>query len=1078
MPDHSAPREDSLANPLPYSAGSGESVDAGSESVDAGSETGSDGSDGSDDEQAGAPETPPATASQETTRQGTDATGRESTAGARSRKGKRGRNRFYVYPTPMSVSVDGDIWSELRRFFVADLLGRQQRHRGRDVSLPASFFCWGEDVASRATQGGSSYREDPLAPLLARRDSIREVFERAGVQIRPEEWCDDGDPSHYRWTQWIFLQMHRRQVLQFSDPQAVRTLQDSSVSDLEDEDSFAPELSEEFRREEDPAGGERSWLLDFGPYCDRLMNDLGKSNWPVVEKKAQRHRIGRLRGCELTLQASHYLRMDYQELKVFTTRVETIYGATFVLIHPWHPILSTVLEPGYEDDVIYYRKRILRGQEPYVSGVRTGGYAINPLNFRRIPILVSRLAMEPELSGAVLGVPAHDPDLFELAHRVRLPVKEVIKGERSRHDVRGKLSEAFCGDGMLTNSGPFSGSATRVARDRIIAKLGKRGGGRRLTRFAIDRVSVSDKGVWGVPVPIVHCPRCGEVPVPESELPVLPPQLTREDLERMANADSTPDLGEFPKFLRAKCPECEGTAERDRHMIQPWLGESWMYLRTHRPELMDEVPGMRATTPQEDATGPEGTTSSDGEPGATAARLLLDNLDENTLFGSDPLTEDTPHLNETDEDDTNEGGVDEDPEADAVPAEENQDPGESDSVGSEASPTEAEEDLSDGEADDSIEANTESEPEAESSGDAAAADASKNGSSTFRPPEQDDDLIREEDLDDDDSEEEGQQQQRVSQRSAFQPFRRSSNRKGLSVDLAIGRHDRGVMDILHTRFLTKFLYDLREVSFYEPFFSFVRSGEVLFKRNSRGKSAEMSPAPDGLGSEALQMMDRYGADAMRLAFLYYRDLTSPLELQEHHLKCMKRFLMRIWRQIRRRLEVGKFVSRRVLVQKHKLIHGVTENLRKMRYHCAVSDFYHFVKFLESPQTAEEEVDRSALQTFLIVLSPFAPYLASELWSLSGGQGRVEEQEWPEASAELLQPHETDIPVFINKRLRCLVQVTSGHEKDQLQELVLQDEVVAQAIAGRPTDKIYTVPDRVVSILLKEDVPSQDESGDQ
>ena len=192
MPDQSALREDSLANTSSYSADSGESGDAGSET-------------GSDDGQAGAPETPPATASQEPTRQSTDATGGESTAGARSRKGKRGRNRFYVYPTPMSVLVDGDIWSELRRFFVADLLGRQQRHRGREVSLPASFFCWGEDVASRATQGGSSYREDPLAPLLARRDSIREVFERAGVQIRPEEWCDDGDPSHYRWTQWIFL---------------------------------------------------------------------------------------------------------------------------------------------------------------------------------------------------------------------------------------------------------------------------------------------------------------------------------------------------------------------------------------------------------------------------------------------------------------------------------------------------------------------------------------------------------------------------------------------------------------------------------------------------------------------------------------------------------------------------------------------------------------------------------------------------------------------------------------------------------------------------------------------------------
>jgi leucyl-tRNA synthetase len=1041
---------------------------------------------------------------------------------SRPNKGKRrGRSRFYAYPAPISAAVQGSAWPELRRFIAADLHGRMQRHDGMEVSLPVGFSSWGDEVLSRVVESSS---DDPRETCESRRDALRVLFSRAGIRLHPDEWIDDADPSYYRWTQWIFLQMVRRSLVMLADPHAVRTLDEvdpDSVEGIEDVSDDKPDLN----FEDDDLGSagatdELAWLANMGPYGDRLMNDLGKSNWPLVEKQAQRHRIGRLRGCELTLQVSHYLRMDYQELKVFTTRIETIYGATFILIHPWHPVLDQVLEPGYEDDIVHYRKRILRRQEPHVSGVRTGGYALNPVNFKRIPVLVSRLAMDPEQNGAVLGVPAHDPLLFDLAHRVKLPVREVVRGDGSQYDVRGRLKAAFCGDGTLTNSGPYSGTVTRVARDRIISNLGKRGGGRRLTCFAMAHLPVSQTSPWGVPVPMIHCSRCGAVPVPESDLPVVAPTVTREDLNRAAESEKLMGLEMFPKFLATTCPECEGPAERDSRVIQSWVGESWKYLRPHRPELGSDIPGMSGRVLPETATeSTEGESeSADDLPRPVVA---IEDLDVETLLGSDPLNEETPRIGLLDE------GL-EDPSGDDGNAPATIDDEASEELDAKTDTVADEGEVTDGPAEISASLAAESPPnlpatpplteakadtasvtedihgqeESEEVTTATATATEEDNDQEDNDEKYDEDNNNEDDNDEDDNDEDDNDEQatatedsedededdddetssakeaRPPQRSEFQPFRKPSSRRWLSVDLALGRHDRGVMDILHTRFLTKFLYDLREVSFYEPYHRYVRSGDVHFaSRPSSTSTADTEDAGEvrAIGAQAIELIDRHGADALRLALLNYTDISRPLEISFHRVRCMRRLLHRIWRQISHRLKVGKFVSRRVLVEKHQLIHEVTGQVRKLRYHRAIAAIYHFVKFLESEVITEEEVDRKSIQVFLVLLSPFAPYLASELWELSGGEGRLEEQPWPEASAELLQPSEREIPVLVDNRLRRRVTVPAGAEKEQLRELALQDERIAQVVAGRPIDRVIAVPDRIVNILLKTAGPSDESS---
>lgn len=1046
--------------------------------------------------------------------------------GKRSRGKRRGRTRFYAFPAPVSASVFGAAWPELRRYVAADLQARVQRHSGMEVSLPVGFSSWGADALE-----SPSLAEDSPEIRDERQSALHTLFARAGIQIQPGEWIDDGDPAYYRWTQWIFLQMVRGNLVTLADPHAVRTLDQidpDTVEGIEDVPDDKPDLQLE-NENLDTSGRpeELAWLADLTPYGDRLMNDLGKCNWPPVEKQAQRHRIGRLRGCELTLQVSHYLRMDYHELKVFTTRIETVYGATFVLIHPWHPILGQVLEPGYEDEVVYYRNRILRGQEPHVSGVRTGGYALNPVNFERIPILVSRLAMDPEQNGAVLGVPAHDPLLFDLAHRVKLPVREVVRGDGSSYDVRGQLKQAFCGEGTLTNSGPYSGSVARVARDRIIAHLGKRGGGRRLTCFSMAHLPVSQTSPWGVPVPMIHCPRCGVVPVPESDLPVMAPGISKQDLERVAESDQLLGLESFPGYRHTTCPKCEEPAERDHRVIQSWLGEAWKYLRPHRPELGGDIPGMTGGTTAASEAEADTDDSQDASAEAPPRVLSIDDLDDETLLGLDALSEETPHLEMSDDEDVDKEDIDsekidnqaiknqevnneefdgdqEDADLSAPPSEadasavsqpdETAEEHDSTANGSEVEADSAESEVAAAETSARLEAEDSadisasipsgpvleavSDREEGSAGDAQSsatgeevesaegvADESSPGYEERQPDSKDENTSSEDDSKDVAEDASEEKETRNRQRSAFQPFRKPSNRRWLSVDLALGRHDRGVMDILCTRFLTKFLYDLREVSFYEPYYRYVRSGDVYFTSHENARK-KIGGGANALGAQALELMERHGADAVRLALLNYTEISRPLEISEHRVRCMRRLVHRIYRQIRHRLRVGKFVSRRVLVEKHQLIHEVTTHVRKIRYHRAIASIYHFVKFLESRDITEEEVDRTSIQMFLVLLSPFAPYVASELWTLSGGEGRLEEQPWPEASAELLRPSEVEIPVLIDNRLRRRVTMPAGAEKEQLRQLALQDEHVAQVVAGRPIEKVIAVSDRVVNILLK------------
>ena len=379
----------------------------------------------------------------------------------KSRKGIKPRGGYkthYVYPTPLSPVLDDQIFTEIRRLVTSDIYARLQKLMGAEVFFPLGISYWGEGLLEKSLQS----ELHPSDYLKSHWEPFKNLLTHLGLSLDSVGEVNDQEPEYYRWTQWIFLQLMRRKILcnvnsDLSQDEPVEELQDSlSFSEFENTiiSLHSGQGKEDEKNEKETAQsasdrGMGQWLIQVSSYGDRLLSDLGKSNWPIEDRNSQRHLIGRLRGCNIVFQVSNQFRLDCKELEIFTTRVETLYGATFILVHPWHPVVNFVTQAGYEGEIYYYRKRVLQNIEPRLSGVRTGGYAINPINLEKIPILVSRLAMEPEKGPAIMGVPAHDPLLFEIARRVSLPIREVLRGNDSKYDAGGKLAEAFTSEGVL-----------------------------------------------------------------------------------------------------------------------------------------------------------------------------------------------------------------------------------------------------------------------------------------------------------------------------------------------------------------------------------------------------------------------------------------------------------------------------------------------------------------------------------------------------------------------------------------------------------------------------------------------------
>jgi leucyl-tRNA synthetase len=472
--------------------------------------------------------------------------------------GEGGRRKFYcleMFPYPSGRIHMGHV----RNYAIGDVIARYKRMKGYEVLHPMGWDAFGlpaENAAikegvhpARWTAENISYMKGQLMALGLSYDWSREV--------------NTSEPQYYRWNQWLFLKMLRRGLAYRKNafvnwcPSCATVLANEQVIDGACWRCDSPVLQKELKQ----------WFLKITHYQEELLRGCDElKGWPEHVLAMQRNWIGRSEG----LQASFRLKGTDEEIIIFTTRADTLYGATFVCLAPGHPLAERLLK----DKEALERIKEKYGKMEEKHGLFTGQYAINPVNGEALPVWVANFVLMEYGTGAIMCVPAHDQRDYEFARQYGLPIRPVVMPLESPLPQ----GQAFEEDGVLVDSGPFTGLRSAEARERITQYLMQRGLGRPAVQYRLRDWGISRQRYWGTPIPVLYCQRCGVVPVPEEELPVLLPQ------EVSFKATGGSPLAEVREFVHTTCPRCQGPARRETDTMDTFVDSSWYFIRFCSPK--------------------------------------------------------------------------------------------------------------------------------------------------------------------------------------------------------------------------------------------------------------------------------------------------------------------------------------------------------------------------------------------------------------------------------------------------------------------------------------------------------------
>jgi len=469
---------------------------------------------------------------------------------------------MFPYPSAEGLHV-GNVYA----FTGADIHGRYKAMRGFDVFEPMGFDAFGIHSENFAIKRGVH----PKALIAQNVQHFRDQLRRLGGRFAWSHAVETTDPEYYRWTQWIFLQFFKAGLAQRR--KAPVNWCPSCKTVLANEQVIGGRCercdSEVGQRELE------QWFFDITRYADRLLDNLDHLDWSEVIKTAQRNWIGRSDGAELRFPLADD---PARTIDVFTTRPDTVYGATFLVLAPEHPLVANLVGPEARGAVeAYVRQAAERTAEERIggqdkTGVFTGGYAVNPFSGERIPVFVADYVLYGYGTGAIMAVPGHDARDFAFAERYGLPIVRVVAGPDGE---AGPLAAAYEEPGVAMSSGPLSGLATPDAKEAAIRIAEERGIGHRQRTYHLRNWLISRQRYWGPPIPVVYCERCGVVGVPESDLPVLLPDV--QDFVPKGTGESP--LAAIASFVETTCPQCHGPARRETDVSDNFLDSAWYFLR-------------------------------------------------------------------------------------------------------------------------------------------------------------------------------------------------------------------------------------------------------------------------------------------------------------------------------------------------------------------------------------------------------------------------------------------------------------------------------------------------------------------
>ena len=767
-----------------------------------------------------------------------------------------------MFPYPSGNGLHVGHW---RGYVISDVWSRYKMLNGYYVIHPMGWDAFGLPAENYAIKMG-------VHPAKSTAENVANIKNQINDIAAIYDWdmeVNTTDPAFYKWTQWIFVKMFKEGL----------------AYEKEFPINWCPSCKTGLANEEvvngccERCGAEvtkknlRQWMLKITKYAERLLADLDRLDWPEKVKKMQSDWIGKSYGAEIDFAVDGH----EERITVYTTRPDTLYGATFMVLAPEHALAASLATPDKKEAVEKYiydasmKSNVDRLQDKEKTGVFTGSYAINPLNQAKIPIWLSDYVLADYGTGAIMCVPAHDDRDFAFAKKFDIPIIQVIAKDGQEIE---EMTEAYTeANGIMINSGEWNGMESASLKKEAPHMMEKRGLGKATVNYKLRDWVFSRQRYWGEPIPIVHCPKCGNVPVPEEELPL---QLPDVDSYEPTGTGESP-LAAIDEWVNCKCPACGANAKRETNTMPQWAGSSWYFLR------------------------------------------YVDNHNDQELVSKEKAD------------------------------------------------------------------------------------------------------------------------------------------KYLPVDMYIGGGGHAVLHLLYSRFYTKFLYDIGAIDFEEPFHKLFNQGMITGKNGIKmSKSKGNVVAPDDLVRD-------YGCDSLRMYELFVGPPELDAEWDDRGIDGVSRFLKRFWKLALDSQEAKTAATPEMIKLRHKLIYDITQRLESFSLNTVVSGFMEYNNKLIEIAKKSGGIDTETIETFLVLLAPFAPHVSEELWEIYGHDTSIFENRWPEADESAMKDDEIEVPVQINGKTRAVIRISADISKEAA--IQAGKEAVADKLTGTIVKEIY-VPKKIINIVQK------------
>lgn len=481
--------------------------------------------------------------------------------------GDNSRPKLYVaemfpYPSGAGLHV-----GHVRNFTIVDVVARFYRQQGYNVLRPIGWDTFGLPAENYAIKTGESPKKTTAQNIA----NFKTQYQRLGMAVDWSREINTSDPEYYHWTQWCFEQLfkaglaYQKESYQWWCPVDKTVLANEQV-----EGGKCWRCGSEVEKKK-----MKQWFFKITDYADQLLEGLDDIDWPTKIKTMQRNWIGRSQGAEIEFKVDG----DGQTIKVFTTRPDTLFGATFLVLAPEHRLVNELTTDEQRQSVQEYcrtaikKSEIERQGDHEKTGVFTGSYVINPATGARMPIWLADYVLAGYGEGAIMAVPAHDQRDYDFAKKYDLPIIKVIDPTDDVDD--DDVVDFYSGEGKLINSGDFDGVPTSDAREQIVAWLEGQGIGHSKVTYKMRDWLISRQRYWGAPIPIVHCPHCGNVAVPEEDLPVMLPDID----DYLPSGDGQSPLAKVESWVNTTCPQCGRPAKRETDTMDGYACSSWYLWR-------------------------------------------------------------------------------------------------------------------------------------------------------------------------------------------------------------------------------------------------------------------------------------------------------------------------------------------------------------------------------------------------------------------------------------------------------------------------------------------------------------------